>query len=79
MLQASVTLVWLTLVTRRFVGVVGGVRSPRVAAATEPTTTNAKTRASAAPAARRTTSFFTVMSFLPETMPVRGADGVCIG
>jgi hypothetical protein len=30
--QASVTLLALKLVTRRFVGVVGGVRSPRAAA-----------------------------------------------
>jgi hypothetical protein len=62
--QASVTALWLRLVTRRFVGVVGGVRSLD-AAATEPTTTNARTTASAAPAVRRTTAFFAVMSFLP--------------
>jgi hypothetical protein len=65
-----VTLLWLTLVVRKFVGVVGGVRSPRPAAATEPTTTNPRTRASAAPAARRTTAFFAVMSFLLVRMPV---------
>jgi hypothetical protein len=70
--QASVTLLWLTLVTRRFVGVVGGVRSPRPAAATEPTTTNARTRASAAPAARRMTALFAVMSFLLWRMPGGG-------
>jgi len=64
-----VTLVRLRLVTCRFVGVVGGVRSLDLPAAAEPTTTNARTRASAAPAARRTTAFFAVMSFLPETMP----------
>lgn len=67
-------LLWLRLVTRRFVGVVGGVRS-LAAAATEPTTTSARTRANTAAAARRTTVFFPVMSFLPVTMPGR-ADGV---
>jgi hypothetical protein len=74
--QARVTLLWLRLVTRRFVGVVGGVRSLCMAAATEPTTTNARTRASAAPAARRTTAFFAVMAFLPVTMP--GRAGRCV-
>jgi hypothetical protein len=61
--QASVTLVWLTLVTCRFVGVVGGVRS--LAAAAEPTTTNERTTASPAPTARRIRAFFAVMPSSP--------------
>jgi hypothetical protein len=72
----TVKLVWLRLVTRRFVGVVGGVRS-LAAAATEPTTTNARTRASAAPAERRTTAFVAAMSFVPVRMPGR-AGGRCV-
>jgi hypothetical protein len=73
--QASVTLVWLRLVAFRFVGVVGGVRS--LAAATEPTTTDARTRASAAPAARRTTGFFAVISSSRDD--AGRTDGVYIG
>src|SRR3954471_1904415 len=63
--QASETLFWLTVVARKLVGVVGGVRSFGAAAAPAPTTTDARTRASAAPAARRTTASFAFMSFLP--------------
>src|SRR5215207_779702 len=57
------TLVWVRFVDCKSVGVVGGVRT--LAAATEPTTTNARTRASAAPVTRRTTAFLSVMCFPP--------------
>ena len=73
--QASETLFWLRLVTRRLVGVVGGVRSFDVAAATAPTTTSARTRANVAPAVRRTTASFAFIRSSPWFLPPGRADG----
>src|SRR5829696_972173 len=68
--QASVTVLCVRFVAWRFVGVVGGVWSPVGAgggffAGAAATKINAKTSASAAPAARRPTASFPFMSFLP--------------
>src|SRR5829696_1187957 len=68
--QASVTVLCVRFVAWRFVGVVGGVWSPvggggGFFAGAAATKINAKTSASAAPAARRPTASFPFMSFLP--------------
>ena len=63
--HASVTLVCVRPVTRRFVGVVGGVRSLAVRPATEPMTTSASVRTNPALAVRRNAACFPLMSILP--------------